>query len=413
MVYEECLIMDIAVSIIMPVYNAAKYVERAISSVLDGSPQCMEVICVDDCSQDSSYEVLNQLALGDSRIKVYRNVKNMGAGYTKNVAISYARGKFICFCDSDDYFATGAVETMLRIVSSSNCADGIYFGSYLKQSENGEVVESGYVKGLAGNLVYASSELYSAILSAKLFVSSACRVMIKKTVLQEYNIRFSEGTYCDDWFFSFCLASSPVKLYYFKEALYYYCIHEGSVTSNICSTQYISELYDIYMEYALLYDESIIRHKIEKYVYASVSNAYFKFSKRQKRDFVKIIIDKYSAEAMRRISHCSYSRYFNKMDVLADNVRAFKKIYIYGAGDYAIDAFRLLKAKNIKISSFVVSAAVVEITSLAEVPIVSVSDVDDIADESVGIIVAVSKVYENEILLTLKKYMAKNIFCLE
>lgn len=412
MVDEGCLIMDIAVSIIMPVYNAAKYVERAISSVLDGGPKCMEVICVDDCSKDSSYEVLNQLALKDSRIKVYRNVKNMGAGYTKNVAISYARGKFICFCDSDDYFVAGAVETMLRIVSS-NSADGVYFGSYLKQSENGEAVESGYVKGLAENLVYASSELYSAILSAKIFVSSACRVMVKKSVLQEYNIRFSEGTYCDDWLFSFCLASSPVKLYYLKEALYYYCLHEGSVTSNICSTQYISELYDIYREYALLYDESIIRHQIEKYVYASVSNAYFKFSKRQKRDFAKIIIDKYSAEAMGRISHCSYSRYFNKMDILVDNLRTLKNIYIYGAGDYAIDAFRLLRAKNIKISSFVVSAAVVEITSLAEVPIVSVSDVDDIADESVGIIVAVSKVYENEILLTLKKYMAKNIFCLE
>ena len=71
------------------------------------------------------------------------------------------------------------------------------------------------------------------------------------------------------------------------------------------------------------------------------------------------------------------------------------------------------KQKDIKISSFVVSAAVVEKTSLAEVAIASISDVDDIADESVGIIVAVSKMYENAILLTLKKYMAKNIFCLE
>lgn len=413
MVDEGCLIMDIAVSVIMPVYNAAKYVERAISSVLDGSPHCIEIICVDDCSQDSSYDVLNKLAVEDSRIKVYRNAKNMGAGYTKNIAISYARGKFICFCDSDDYFAAGAVESMLRIVSNSNCADGIYFGSYLKQSENGEVVESGYVKGLSENLLYASSDLYSAILSAKLFVSSACRVMVKKSVLKEYNIRFSEGTYCDDWLFSFCLSSSPVKLYYLKKALYYYCIHAGSVTSNICSTQYIIELYDIYREYALLYNESVIRYQIEKYVYASVSNAYFKFSKNQKCEFKKIIIDKYSTEAMRKISHCSDSRYFNNMDILVGNLRGLKKLYIYGAGDYAIDAFRVLRAKNIKISSFVVSAAVVEKTSLAEVAIASISDVDDIADESVGIIVAVSKMYENAILLTLKKYMAKNIFCLE
>ncbi len=90
------------VSIIMPTYNASKYIEDAIESVLSQTYTNWELIAVDDGSTDDSYKKLISFSNIDKRIKVYRNKENLGVGKTSNFAISKAKGKYITRFDSDD-----------------------------------------------------------------------------------------------------------------------------------------------------------------------------------------------------------------------------------------------------------------------------------------------------------------------
>ena len=90
------------VSIIVPVYNAEKYLERCIGSLVNQTLENIEIILVDDSSTDSSLEMCRKMAEKDSRIVVLHKV-NEGAGLARNEALKVAKGKYIGFCDSDDY----------------------------------------------------------------------------------------------------------------------------------------------------------------------------------------------------------------------------------------------------------------------------------------------------------------------
>ncbi|HOD01666.1 MAG TPA: glycosyltransferase [bacterium] len=98
------------VSIIMPVYNASKYIEEAVDSVLSQTYTNWELIAVDDGSKDDSYKKLLSYSKNDKRIRVYRNTKNLGVGKTSNYAISKARGRFITRFDSDDIMPSFRIE---------------------------------------------------------------------------------------------------------------------------------------------------------------------------------------------------------------------------------------------------------------------------------------------------------------
>ena len=86
----------------MPVYNASKYIEEAIESVLSQTYTNWELIAVDDGSTDDSYKKLVSFSNIDRRIKIYKNGKNLGVGKTSNFAVSKAKGKYIARFDSDD-----------------------------------------------------------------------------------------------------------------------------------------------------------------------------------------------------------------------------------------------------------------------------------------------------------------------
>ncbi|TXJ00169.1 MAG: glycosyltransferase family 2 protein [Neisseriales bacterium] len=90
------------ISVVMPVYNAEKYITEAVESILNQTYSDFEFIIIDDCSTDSSYQILQKYAEKDKRIRIFRNDTNRKQAYTKNFAIKLAKGKFIAFMDADD-----------------------------------------------------------------------------------------------------------------------------------------------------------------------------------------------------------------------------------------------------------------------------------------------------------------------
>lgn len=90
------------ISVVMPVYNAEKYVAEAVDSILQQTYSDFEFIIIDDCSTDSSYKILQEYAAKDQRIKLYRNEINSKLPKTLNFGISQSKGKYIARMDADD-----------------------------------------------------------------------------------------------------------------------------------------------------------------------------------------------------------------------------------------------------------------------------------------------------------------------
>ena len=98
------------VSIIIPIYNKETYLEECLKSILQQSYEDIEVICINDCSQDRSYEILQKFAKQDKRVKIVNNAKNLGAAYARNLGLTMAEGEYVLFLDADDIFAFDLVE---------------------------------------------------------------------------------------------------------------------------------------------------------------------------------------------------------------------------------------------------------------------------------------------------------------
>lgn len=110
----------IKISVIIPVYNADRYLKECLDSVLSQSLKEIEVICVDDCSVDDSYDILTNYADKDERVIVLRNDSNMHAGACRNRGIDAARGEYLRFLDADDYLLDGVLEAEYNIAEKNN-----------------------------------------------------------------------------------------------------------------------------------------------------------------------------------------------------------------------------------------------------------------------------------------------------
>lgn len=106
--------MEPLVSIIVPVYNVEKYVERCIGSLTNQTYSNLEIIVVDDGTPDKSGEIVDRLAKADSRIRVFHK-QNGGLSSARNYALDRAKGEYITFVDSDDYIELDLVESCLKL----------------------------------------------------------------------------------------------------------------------------------------------------------------------------------------------------------------------------------------------------------------------------------------------------------
>lgn len=131
------------VSVIMPAYNASRFIEEAIQSVINQSEKNWELFVIDDCSTDDSFGLAQKLAANDSRIQVLRNDANSGVANTRNRGISLAKGKYIAFLDSDDIWHPEKLERQLTKIANSHAA--VCYCSYQIIGATGEKVRADYL----------------------------------------------------------------------------------------------------------------------------------------------------------------------------------------------------------------------------------------------------------------------------
>lgn len=206
------------VSVIMPAYNAEKYIEQSIRSAMNQTYENLEIIVIDDCSQDNTAEVVERLAREDSRIKLVRNEKNMGAARSRNRGMDLCEGEYVALLDCDDLWYPHKLELQLALANKEN-ADIVYC-SYAMVDENGN-------KKCADFNVSPKATLESMLVKCEISCSTA---LLGRRVMDAY--RFPTEYYNEDYALWLILLRDNMKAVGAPEILAEYRLLSGSRASN-------------------------------------------------------------------------------------------------------------------------------------------------------------------------------------
>lgn len=157
---------DKLVSIIIPVYNASRFLEETINSIQEQTYSNWEAIFIDDCSSDNSYDIIKQYQKNDKRIKVIKNKVNNGVAVSRNNGIDYAKGDYLCFLDADDKWHPKKIEKQLKFMKKLNCEfsfTGYQFADE-KCNPNGKIVsvpdKINYQQTLKNTTIWTSTVMF-------------------------------------------------------------------------------------------------------------------------------------------------------------------------------------------------------------------------------------------------------------
>ena len=114
------------VTVVVPFYNVEPYIEKCIKSIMEQSYGNIEILCIDDCGQDNSVEIVKNLAKKDPRIKLIRHKKNKGLGGARNTGLKKASGEYILFVDSDDWISSNCISSVVNKMNSTG-ANSVWF----------------------------------------------------------------------------------------------------------------------------------------------------------------------------------------------------------------------------------------------------------------------------------------------
>ncbi|MCC3799628.1 glycosyltransferase family 2 protein [Vibrio parahaemolyticus] len=219
--------MESKVSIIMPTYNVSAFVQETIDSVKAQSYTNWELIVIDDCSSDNTFDILERIADSDARITVLSNDFNSGAGEARNKGICASKGQYIAFLDSDDLWMPDKLLKQICFMSENNAA--ISHTSYSFFDEFG-LKRKGYVR------VSRVVDLVDNLKKTEIGTSTA----VIDTAIVGRNFRFSPMRARQDIKLWIELLGKGYLSHGLDEPLVNYRVRKGSVSSNKIKMLYLT-----------------------------------------------------------------------------------------------------------------------------------------------------------------------------
>lgn len=222
------------ISIIIPVYNAEKFLEECIISVLNQTYDNFELLLIDDGSKDKSPMICDEYALKDNRIKVF-HIQNGGSSNARNYGIKQANGNWIMFMDADDWIETDACEKLLHIATSNdlNCVYSSFYISYknievLKGTDNETVSMINEMEKTARETLTLKNNISDRIPT----VHFPWGKIIRRDLIIENNILFPvEIQPFEDIIFSARINLKSKKVAVYNRPLLHYRVYKNSMTN--------------------------------------------------------------------------------------------------------------------------------------------------------------------------------------
>ena len=223
----------VLISVIMPVYNAEKYLKEAVDSILNQTLSDLELICVDDGSTDSSLEILNEYSLKDSRVRVFTQ-KHGGGGAARNFALTKCLGKYLYCMDADDILDLNALNELYEICEDKHL-DFVIFQATCYYNETGEYRSENYhmmneLADYVGGYVFDMQDLTEDLVF-KISVTPWPKLYNLDFVLKTHS-QFAENLIFHDNVFFWKVFFSADRIYFYKKSLYTHRIHSESSTGS-------------------------------------------------------------------------------------------------------------------------------------------------------------------------------------
>lgn len=284
-------------SVVIPVYNSAKYLKKCLDSLVNQRFKDIEIIIVNDGSTDNSIEIINKYIKKYDNISIY-SITNHGQSFARNYGLSKATGEYISFVDSDDYVNKNLFFEIDKFLKKGDY-DIVLF-DYCAVSQNDEILFKQKFK----------CRDYKNVTNIEYLFGDPCpwNKVYKKKFLDKIKFKLPEGIIYEDYCYIPTLVKSDPIIGYISKELYYYVYSDSSTTRNsiykekyedllkatellhnsFVNTEYLEEIeYIIY--YHFLYFGSLNFYKYEKYgVIDKISNfMYLNYPNWMKNKYVK------------------------------------------------------------------------------------------------------------------------------
>lgn len=228
---------QVKISVILPIYNVAEYLPQCLDTLLKQSMKEFEVICIDDGSTDGCAEILYNYSMRDKRIKVYSQ-ENKGAGTARNYGITLAKGEYLLFADSDDYFAEDMLKCAYNKITSDR-ADVCVFASAQYDNATGKISPCTF--SLRDNQLPKKRPFNLGDMTNSMFVSLmgwAWDKLYKKSFVLNNGLLFQEQRTTNDMYFVFASLMKANRITTYTASPLYF--QRRNVPTSLSNTRHLS-----------------------------------------------------------------------------------------------------------------------------------------------------------------------------
>ena len=277
-------------SIIVPIYNTEKYLDKCIQSVLSQTLSDYELLLVDDCSTDSSLTIAYRYQ--SDCVKILKNSSNSGLSKTRNKGMEYASGDYIVFLDSDDYIDKNALSDLNKLIYENEFPDIIYTG-FLEERGETKTKNRGYAS--EPNKLYNRYDFLKSELEKRTLYAAACFGIYKRKIIIDNKLFFKPGIYHEDELWTPQVVNKSTFIYLSDLTYYHYIRRDDSITkvkdktkngidllescydlTNIFSTMddyYLKRMMDNHI--AMLYMKAMCRGRLYRKEYSKLIDRKF------------------------------------------------------------------------------------------------------------------------------------------
>jgi glycosyltransferase involved in cell wall biosynthesis len=228
-------------SIVVPMYNVSTFVKRCIDSIVNQTFRDFELIIVNDGSTDGSLKIAKDALSGteiENRLKII-NQKNNGVGFSRNVGLKYAQGKYVFFIDSDDFLSVDALRKLHDIIHG-NDYDIVFFNAF-SVLPNGIKLRK---KNLCGEFLREVIVNNESLRKLIILPTLCWNKVYKKSFLENGEIKFPEKIVYEDVVFAPLAVLKAKKIFFLEDAIYNYVQRENSITKRSLDDKQIEDILD-------------------------------------------------------------------------------------------------------------------------------------------------------------------------
>lgn len=248
------------ISVIVPVYNVAQYIDKCLDSLVRQTYDNLEIILIDDGSTDESGSKCDEWAATDARVMTIHK-QNGGQASARNRGLEIAAGEYIGYVDSDDYIDVTMYETLLRLIEQEDADIVKCRYSSVGGDHSAQETYTNQVYSLTGRSV--CNKMLEPLSSTYPITVAVWNCLYKAEVAKK--VMFQEGVYYEDVMYSYRVLWDLNKVVFYDKPLYFYVTRNGSTTNSELTSKHIrdainstSRLHDFYLTYGTEEEVSLL-----------------------------------------------------------------------------------------------------------------------------------------------------------